>query len=82
MSDRADWAKEQVTLELVRKLREDRQHFMELWAAGSHTGDSADKTLQLNSKAIGQVQAIDEILNWIEGDEADESGDLRTPGTD
>jgi len=33
------------------------------WAAGMYTGPSADQTAQLNAQAIGQIQALENLLN-------------------
>lgn len=47
---------------------------MEAWSNGVYTGPTTDETIQLNSKALGKIEAIEDILYWIneEGDEDDE----------
>lgn len=85
MSDRSDWRGEAVTQQLMKKLREDKGHIESLWSDGVFTGTTADETLQMNSKNIGMVQAIQDILDWIEEEQEgdpNEAGDLRTPDTD
>lgn len=43
-------------------LRSRRQEFLEAWAKGNFTHETADGTAQLNAKAMGKVDAIDEFL--------------------
>ena len=44
----------------------DQAAHLETWVNGGLTGPSADETLQLNSKALGAVHAIEQIITWIE----------------
>jgi hypothetical protein len=39
-----------------------RQDIMEQWANGDFTGESSEATAQLNAKALGQVDQIDQTI--------------------
>lgn len=61
-----EWAQLPVTREFRDKLKLDRAELMEAWARGQFTNITADGTIQKNSEAIGQVIAIDQIVEYIE----------------
>lgn len=42
-----------------------RQDIMEQWANGDFTGESSEATAQLNAKALGQVDQIDQTIMSI-----------------
>jgi hypothetical protein len=42
---------------------------MERWAIAGYTHATAEGTAQMNAQALGNIEAIDAILGWIDGDE-------------
>ncbi len=63
-----------MTQELIKSLLESRADIKEAWSSGVYTAESADGTVQLNSKALGQLESLEGVLFWIEeGVEDDES---------
>ena len=67
------WCKHPTTQSLVQSLYGDMAGHFEGWMNGEFTGASGDETVQKNSKAIGGVSAVENILAWIEDAE---KGDL------
>jgi hypothetical protein len=51
-----------MTLEVQAYLRKRRQEFLEAWSRGDFIHETAGGTAQLNAKAMGKVNAIDEFL--------------------
>lgn len=78
MLNREEWLSLEQTVDLVIKLKSDKETLMELWADGSFTGQSADNTLQINAKMIGMCQAIDSIVEYIEEGDVDETSWAQT----
>ena len=64
-----EWQSHPGTQAYLRKLYEDRDSIKEGWANGEYTTESIDGTVQLNSKNIGKAEAIQEMIEYIEGDE-------------
>ena len=60
------WCKHPITLSLMQSLYGDMAGYFEGWSNGEYTGESAEATVQKNSKALGSVAAIEAILIWIE----------------
>lgn len=60
------WKQHPVTDEFVSILEERRRDLQDSWSAGQFTGKSTDETAQMNAKAIGQVQMLEDILQSIE----------------
>ena len=60
------WCKHPITQSLVSSLYGDMAGHFEGWLNGEFTGESADATIQKNSKALGGVAAIESILAWVE----------------
>lgn len=51
---------------LKKKLMEDRQGILDAWAAGNFTRESVEGTVQINSKYLGFVECLDEIIGYLE----------------
>lgn len=60
------WCKHPITQSLILSLQGDMAGHFEGWTNGEFTGDTADETIQKNSKALGGVSAIESILVWLE----------------
>lgn len=60
------WCKHPVTQSLVQSLYGDMAGHFEGWLNGEFTGPTSDETIQKNSKALGGVSAIENILAWLE----------------
>lgn len=67
------WCSHPLTQSLMLTLYGDMAGHFEAWANGDFTGETADETVQKNSKALGSVAAIEGILAWLEDAKA---GDL------
>jgi len=57
------WMKQEETQIFFKDLDEMRLEFLEAWASGNFTRESAEGTAVLNAKALGQVQLLDSILD-------------------
>jgi len=55
------------TKEWLKKLETYKEEIKNEWALGALTADTLDKTIQLNSEAIGKISVIDEIVIELEG---------------
>lgn len=60
------WKQHPVTEAFIAALDERKRTLQDSWSAGQFTGKSTDETAQMNAKAIGQVQMLDDILQSIE----------------
>lgn len=60
------WKHHPLTEALLETLKGDYMGIHEAWADGFFTGESADETSQKNAKALGQIQAIEAMIEWIE----------------
>ena len=70
--DKKEWAQLPMTREFVKKLHQDRLDICLAWAEGDFAiAENAEYTLQLNAKHLGQAQAIQIILEWIDEDVSD-----------
>jgi hypothetical protein len=79
-SARIEWSLNPCTRALRAYLECDQIRFFEQFSNGAFTGSSVDETAQLTAKALGSVQTLDSIHEWIEDtitgdkDNADSSG--------
>jgi len=64
--DYNDWRQNPLTLALVLALRGNVQEVSEFWKNGSFSGETSEQTAQLNARALGQVHAVEEVLEWID----------------
>ena len=64
----AEWKQHKVTKYLVECLKQDVEELKEIWAAGQLTTPDQAGTIQLNSRAQGQVAAILQTVDFIESD--------------
>ena len=69
-----EWKEHKVTKYLIKELKKDRAVLQEMWAAGQFTMQDTDGTIQMNSRSIGQVAAIDATLEFVDGDMDAEEG--------
>jgi len=60
-----EWLGHDITADLIKTLKEDIVTLKDRWSAGAFTGASFDETAQLNSKALGLVEALENILDYI-----------------
>lgn len=60
-----EWLSNPYTMELLDSLRTNMEVIREGWASGSFTGSQSSETLQLNAQAIGQHNALNDIVNYI-----------------
>jgi len=57
-----EWQNSRVTHEFFEKISQDRNNILDNWAVGSYTAETSEGTAQLNSAALGQIRAIDDVL--------------------
>mgnify|MGYP001813239040 CR=1 FL=1 len=63
-----EWKQHKVTKYLVEQLGEDLENLKEMWAAGQFTAPDQAGTIQMNSRAIGQIAGITAILDFVASD--------------
>ena len=64
-----EWKNHPVTKELFVELKKSRQAIIDLLANGRSIGDDAQTTHGLTSKAVGQIEGLNQLLNIsFEGD--------------
>lgn len=63
--DRQEWLENPCTKALLKYLECDLLRFIDQWVNGAFTGENADSTAQLNAKALGSIQTLDNILDWV-----------------
>lgn len=64
-SMKAEWRHHPTTERLLRFLRDDKANIMDRWARAGYTHATAEGTAQMNAQALGNVEAIDALLEWI-----------------
>ena len=57
-----EWTQLETTKMFHRALREIRIQLLEDWAAGAFTGSNVDETVQQNSRALGKVQQLEDLM--------------------
>lgn len=57
-----EWLEHPVTIAFRAALKQRADDYAKGWEGGSFTDASGDATIQLNSKAIGNVQALRAVL--------------------
>jgi len=65
-SEKEAWLKSPITRSLRYTLMGDIIGFHESWQNGNFTGPSSDETAQLNARALGSVNAVEDILAWLD----------------
>jgi hypothetical protein len=60
------WLSSPVTQALRLTIEGDVHSHYEQWAGGSFTDVNAEGTVQLNSKALGELASLEAIGEWIE----------------
>ena len=65
--ERRSWLEHPCTRALIHTLQGDIIDILEAWSNGNYTGDTVDKTIQLNSEALGQYKAAVDVEQWIQG---------------
>lgn len=60
-----EWLGHDLTRDLIKTLSEDIDLMKDRWVAGSFTGASFDETAQLNAKALGIVESLERVLEYI-----------------
>ncbi len=65
-SEAMAWLKHPCTSSLVNGLRGDMYRIVTEWMNSGYAEKSAEATAQLNSRALGKIQTIDEVLEQIE----------------
>jgi uncharacterized protein YukE len=60
------WQQNPVTQQFLNDLKTDRSDIKEDWAAGQFTVESIEGTNQLNSRALGAIQALESMIERIE----------------
>lgn len=63
---RAEWKHHPVTQELIKELRASQETLKEEWANGKYTHTDEGATIQLNAERIGQHNALQSILDFIQ----------------
>lgn len=69
LSDQADkeaWHQSPCTQALIKQISADILEMQASWSDGGYTDESADRTLQLNSKHIGMALAGSDVLDAID----------------
>lgn len=60
-----DWLGHPVSKVFLTALRQERESVMEAWAAGVFTEQTVDGSAQLNSRALGEVQILHELVEFL-----------------
>jgi len=60
-----EWLGHDITTDLIKTLKEDIAALKDRWAVGAFTGASFDETAQLNAKALGLTEALENILDYV-----------------
>ena len=60
------WLKHPCTRSLVNSLKGDMYRIIVEWMNSGYAEKSAEATAQLNAKALGKIQTIDEIIEQID----------------
>lgn len=60
-----EWLDHEDTIQFKKTLIRDRAAILEAWGIGDYTGPTTESTVQLNSRALGSVKAIDDILRYV-----------------
>ena len=47
---------------VINELEEVHDEYLESWAAGAFTSESVDETAQMNARALGKVQMLEEVV--------------------
>ena len=58
-----EWLNHPCTRGLIKNVKRDRTALMEQWASGSFTDSTSAGTAQLNAKALGQINVLDDLLD-------------------
>lgn len=66
-AERETWLRHPCTQALKQALYGDFMGIYDSWGNGEFTKDSVDATAQANAKALGQIQATEAVVEWIEG---------------
>jgi hypothetical protein len=61
-----EWHDSRVTQYLLEEIDLTVSEIKDVWAEGGYTGDSTDETSQLNSRALGNVQALLNLRDFID----------------
>ena len=69
--DKNEWRSLDATQEFMTKLELDLDEIKNQWSCGVFTSENEHQTIQLNSRAIGKIQALEDILEWIRRDDAE-----------
>lgn len=64
-SEVESWYSHPCTQALILQLEGDMANIVSMWKDGAYTADTADKTLQTNSKHIGMIQCVEAILDHM-----------------
>lgn len=64
----AEWKQNKVTKYLIQTLEEDVEALKDVWANGGFTQPEQAGTIQLNSRALGQIAALIQTLEFLETD--------------
>lgn len=70
LADRAEreaWLQHPCTRAAIHTLQADVIDVLETWSNGGYTAEDTSGTIQLNSEALGQYKATENILNYMEG---------------
>ncbi len=60
------WLKHPCTRSLVNSLKGDMYNIITEWMSNGYAEKRAEATAQLNAKALGKIQTIDEIIETID----------------
>jgi len=62
---KTEWLANAFTMELIQSLQLTIDSIKSQWTDGAFTGAEGTETLQLNARAIGQVTALEDVLEAI-----------------
>lgn len=74
VKDWEEWYQHPVTQAHLQNLRESRQETMEAWADEAYVGETGERTLQSNAKALGGLQLLSHVIQSIESYKPEEKG--------
>lgn len=60
-----EWLQHDITKDLIKEIKDVITTLKDEWSSGAFTAESAEGTVQRNAQALGQVQALENTLDYI-----------------
>ncbi len=65
MSESQAWFQHPITQQVISDLEDAEKQILEDWSSGAFTREDGTATIQANSRAIGAIQEIRVLVNYI-----------------